>query len=66
MFDTFISGLGYVGNKRGTDLFNYLCEVLGYDVVAAHFFDWLDSDTCIRALTDLADDYDIDINVKED
>lgn len=47
--------------KGGTDLFNYLCEVLGYEVVAEHFFDWLDSDTCIRALTDLATDYDIDI-----
>lgn len=47
--------------KTGTDLFNYLVECLGYEIVAEHFFDWLDSDTLTRALTDLADDYDIDI-----
>lgn len=48
-------------SKTGTDLFELLTEVLGYKTVAEHFFDWLDSDTCIRALTDLATDYDIDI-----
>ena len=51
----------YTYIKRGFDLFHYLVEVLGYETVAEHFFDWLDSDTIIRALTDLANDYDIDI-----
>ena len=46
--------------KGGTDLFNYLCAVLGYEIVAEHFFDWLDSDTAIHALEDFAADYDID------
>ena len=50
----------YTYYKTGTDLYLYLVECLGYEVIAEHFFNWLDSDTLVSALTDLADDYDID------
>lgn len=42
-------------------LFDSLVDLLGYETVAEYLFDYLDTLTLIRALTDLADYHDIDI-----
>lgn len=49
-------------NRNDADaLLERLGEELGYDLVLEHLSMWLNTDTLMHALLDLATDYDIDI-----
>jgi len=57
--------LKYYNRNEAYKVFELVADVLGYETVAEHFFNWLSTDDAMHALLDLATDYDIDIE-KED